>query len=105
MWGQKLFMYTYTKPRGERKLCLHVTPNRNQLNQPEAADGGRLLHKLVVTITCKNIIYGCSIRGPLVFFFPNAKFIWHERGLLVLMNQFQQRMMPSIAPTIHSNSA
>lgn len=64
-----------------------------------------MLHKLVMTITCKNIIYGCSIRGPLVLLFPNAKSIWHERGALVLMNQFQQRMMPSIAPTIQSNTA
>lgn len=49
MWVQKLLLVSYARPRGERKLGVHVTPNLSQFYKPEAANGGGLLHKLALT--------------------------------------------------------
>ena len=89
MWGQKLLLLSYARPRGETKLRGHVTPNLSQFHKPEAADGGGLPQKLAVTwqlIACERIVVECSIRGPLVIFFPVATYFWHGRGVLVLTN-------------------
>ena len=38
MSAQKLFLFSNSEPRGERKVHLPVTPNLSQFNTPEAAN-------------------------------------------------------------------